>query len=73
MDDYTKKYAIIIGISLLLLVLEAFLFRFTGILGLIICIVSIYFTIGSIIKLLKLTDIVKNDILDKIDILFFLK
>ena len=73
MDDYTKKYTIIIGCSLLVLILEAFLFRFTGILGLILCIASIYFVIGSIIKLLKTTDLVKKDILDKIDILFFLK
>ena len=73
MNEYTKKYTIILSISLFVLILEAFLFRFSGAFGLIICIACIYFIIGSIIKLLKITDIFKNDFLDKIDILFFIK
>lgn len=73
MNEYIKKYTIILSISLLVLIIEAFLIRLGGAIGLILCIASIYLIIGSIIKLLKATDIVKGDFLDKIDILFFLK
>jgi succinate-acetate transporter protein len=73
MNEYIKKYTIILSISLLVLIIEAFLIRLGGAIGLILCIASIYLIIGSIIKLLKVTDIVKGDFLDKIDILFFLK
>ena len=73
MNDYVKKYTIILSISLLGLIIEAFLIRLGGAIGLILCIASIYLIVGCIIKLLKITDIVKGDFLDKIDILFFLK
>ena len=73
MNEYIKKYTVILTISLIVLILEAFILRLGGAIGLILCIASIYLIVGCIIKLLKITDIVKGDFLDKIDILFFLK
>ena len=73
MNEYIKKYTIILAISLVVLILETLVLRLGGAIGLILCIASIYLIVGSIIKLLKVTDIVKGDFLDKIDILFFLK
>lgn len=73
MNEYIKKYTVILTISLIVLILEAFILRLGGAIGLILCIASIYLIVGCIIKLLKITDMVKGDFLDKIDILFFLK
>lgn len=73
MNEYIKKYTVILAISLVVLVFETLILRLGGAIGLILCIASIYLIVGSIIKLLKVTDIVKGDFLDKIDILFFLK
>ena len=73
MNEYIKKYTVILAISLVVLILETLVLRLGGAIGLILCIASIYLIVGSIIKLLKITDLFKGDFLDKIDILFFLK
>lgn len=66
-------YSVLLLIGLLTFILEIFIFQKPdGLLGLIICISSIYITLGSIIKLCKLSDRLKNTILQSIDILFFL-
>lgn len=66
-----KIYLITLGISLFTFILEVFLFKFSGAFGLIICIFSLYLIVGTIIRLIKLSDLIKSDIFEKIDILFF--
>ena len=67
----SKFYFIALCISLTVLLIEV-IFRIKGVIGLILCVVSVYFIIGLIIKLLRIADVIDDNFLEKIDILFFL-
>lgn len=67
----SKFYFIALCISLIVLLIEV-IFRIKGVIGLILCVVSVYFIIGLIIKLLRIADVIDDNFLEKIDILFFL-
>lgn len=61
-------------IGLLSFTLQIFVFEApdgTG--GFLLCLISIYLITGSIIKLCKLSDKIKNSIFDILDLLFFIK
>ena len=63
--------SITLCISLIVLIIEV-LFKIKGVVGLILCLASVYFVIGLIIKLLRVAEIIDDNLLEKIDILFFL-
>lgn len=66
-------YATILLVGLLVLILEIFVFQKPdGILGLIICIVSILIILGSTIKLCILSPKFENSFLTALDIFFWL-
>jgi uncharacterized membrane protein len=67
----TRFYAIILIVSLIILILEVFAFKLTGAFGLIICIISIYFIVGSLVRLLTLAGIISKNIAEKINVFFF--
>lgn len=73
-----KKNKIILHSVLLILALSGFIseiFIFQkpdGILGLIICIISVYFILGGIIKLCSLSKSFSNTLLNLLDLLFWL-
>lgn len=71
MKNNFKLYLITLFVSLILFLLETIIFKFSGALGLSICIISLYLLIGSIIRLFRLSDIVDDKIMERIDILFF--
>ena len=63
--------AIFLGvISLILLILEVVLFKFTGILGLVLCIGLVYLIVGSIIRVINV--LVDIKLFNDLDILFFM-
>ena len=63
--------AIFLGvISLVLLILEVVLFKFTGILGLILCVGLVYLIVGSIIRVINV--LVDIKLFNDLDILFFM-
>lgn len=65
---------LLFAIGLLSFILQVFVFAFPdGILGLLLCLVSIYLILGSIIKLCQLSTKIKNTIFDILDLLFFIK
>ena len=66
-----KKYGIILLISFILLLIEL-IFKIKGVIGLILCIVSVYFIVGITLRIIRLTHIFNDDIMEKVDILFFL-
>lgn len=66
-----KKYGIILLISVILLLIEL-IFKIKGFIGLILCIVSVYFIVGIILRIIRLTHIFNDDFMEKVDILFFL-
>ncbi len=66
-----KKYGIILLISIILLLIEI-IFKIKGFIGLILCIISVYFIIGITLRLIRLTHIFNDDFMEKVDILFFL-
>lgn len=73
----TKKkivlYSILLILGLAIFISEIFIFQKPdGILGLIICIISIYLILGSIIKLCKLSERISHTLLDLLDLLFWL-
>lgn len=74
-----KEKQIIICIILLILgllsfILQLFVFEAPdGTFGFIICLISIYLIIGSILKLCKLSKVFKNNLLDLLDLLFFIR
>ncbi len=74
--DRKKKlilYGTLLIVGLIVFILEIFVFQAPdGALGLIICIVSIYMILGSIIKLCKLSDRFAEGLLGALDLLFFL-
>lgn len=55
MKNDFKIYLVILAISILLLLLEVFILKISGVIGLTICILSVYFIVGSIIRLVKLS------------------
>lgn len=61
-------------VGLLSFILQLFVFEApNGIFGFLLCLLSIYLIIGSIIKLCKLSQRFKNTLLDVIDLLFFIR
>ena len=71
MNEDVKKYAIMLLISVIVLIIEL-IFKIKGVIGLILCIASIYFIIALSIRILRLTNLFNEEIMEKIDILFFL-
>lgn len=67
----SKVYFILLAISILLFLLEL-IFKFKGAIGLTLCVLSLYFFVGSIIKIIRFLQIVDDDFMENIDILFFL-
>lgn len=72
MENNLKKYFFILGINFIILLLEI-LFKISGPFGLMLCVLSIYFIVGSIIRLLIVLNIFDNKLLEELDILFFIK
>lgn len=71
MNEEINKYENLFLISITLLLIEI-VFKIKGLIGFILCIVSIYFIVGLLIRILRLTNLFNDEFLDKIDILFFL-
>lgn len=71
MNEDIKKYGIMLFISIIVLIIEL-IFKIKGVIGLILCIASIYFIIALSIRILRLTNLFNEEIMEKIDILFFL-
>ena len=71
MNEDVKKYGIMLFISIIVLIIEL-IFKIKGVIGLILCIASIYFIIALSIRILRLTNLFNEEIMEKIDILFFL-
>ena len=67
----SRFYFITLCISLIVLLIEV-IFRIKGVVGLVLCLGSVYFIVGLIIKLLRIAEVISDDLLEKIDILFFL-
>lgn len=69
----TILYTILLLLGLSTFILQIFVFEYPdGILGLIVCIISIYLVLGSIMKLCKLSKKFKNVLKNTVDILFWL-
>lgn len=71
MNEDVKKYGIMLFISIIVLIIEL-IFKIKGVIGLILCIASIYFIIALSIRILRLTNLFNEEIMEKINILFFL-
>lgn len=71
MNEDVKKYSIMLLISVIVLIFEL-IFKIKGVIGLILCIASIYFIIALSIRILRLANLFNEEIMEKIDILFFL-
>ena len=71
MNEDVKKYGIMLFISIIVLIIEL-IFKIKGVIGLILCIASVYFVIALSIRILRLTNLFNEEIMEKIDILFFL-
>lgn len=71
MNENVKKYSVMLLISVFILIIEL-IFKIKGVVGLILCIASIYFIIALLIRILRLTNLFNEEIMEKIDILFFL-
>lgn len=66
-------YSILLILGLVVFISEIFIFQKPdGILGLIICIISVYLILGSIIKLCRLSERFTHTLLDLLDLLFWL-
>ncbi len=72
MKNDFKIYLVILCISIVVLLLEAFIIKLAGVIGLSICIISIYFIVGSIIRLIRLSNIFSDEVMERLDILFFI-
>lgn len=65
---------LLLVIGLLSFTLQLFVFEAPdGIVGFLLCLISIYLIIGSIIKLCQLSAKIKNLIFDILDLLFFIR
>lgn len=67
-----KLYYIVMIVSIILFVISISVFSNTTVLGPIMNVISIYLFIGSIIKLCKQNEKLKNTILCALDLLFWL-
>lgn len=65
-------YYCLIFVSFLLILCALFIFDDTKFVGAILLVLSVYLFLGSIIKLCKMNDKLKNTILCMIDLLFWL-
>ena len=72
MKNDFKIYLVILAINILLLLLEVFILKISGVIGLTICILSVYFIVGSIIRLVKLSGFFSDEVMERLDILFFI-
>lgn len=55
-------------------ILQVFVFEAPdGIIGFLLCLISVYLILGSIIKLCQLSSKIKNTIFDVLDLLFFIR
>jgi len=69
----TFLYSALLILGLSTFILELFVFQKPdGVLGLVICILSMYLSVGSIVKLCRLNEVFKNSFFDLIDLLFWL-
>lgn len=60
--------------GLLIFILQLFVFEYPdGFLGFIVCLISIYLILGSILRLCKISKTFKSYLLDFLDLLFFIK
>lgn len=65
---------ILLIIGLTSFILQVFVFEAPdGIIGFLLCLISIYLILGSIIKLCQLSHKIKNTIFDALDLLFFIR
>lgn len=65
---------ILLVIGLVSFTLQLFVFEAPdGTIGFLLCLISIYLIIGSIIKLCQLSTKIKNSIFDILDLLFFIR
>lgn len=65
---------LLLVIGLLSFTLQLFVFEAPdGIVGFLLCLISIYLIVGSIIKLCQLSAKIKNSIFDILDLLFFIR
>lgn len=66
-------YCTLLILGLIIFILQIFIFQKPdGILGLIICIISVELILGSIIKMCKLNSKFKNTLLASLDLLFWI-
>lgn len=66
-------YTALLVLGLLIFILEIFIFQKPdGVLGFIICLMSIYLIIASVIKLCKLSEMFTNNLFSLLDLLFWL-
>ena len=66
-------YAILLAVGLLTFILEIFVFQKPdGVLGLIICLLSIYLTVGALVKLCRMSEWFKGRFFELLDLLFWL-
>lgn len=72
MKNKKRIYYILMLLSIILFIITVFLLNDTAITAPIIIVVSIYLFIGSIIKLCKTSDKLKNSILCFLDLLFWI-
>lgn len=65
---------ILLVLGLTSFILQVFVFEAPdGIVGFLLCLISIYLIIGSIVKLCQLSAKIKNTIFDALDLLFFIR
>lgn len=65
---------ILLILGLLSFILQVFVFEAPdGIMGFLLCLVSIYLILGSVIKLCQLSTKIKNSIFEVLDLLFFIR
>jgi len=75
MPKKTKIYLclILLVAGITLFILQLFVFEAPdGVIGFLLCLVSIYLIMGSIYKLCKLSSNIKKFLLDILDLLFFI-
>lgn len=65
---------ILLLVGLISFILQVFVFESpNGVVGFLLCLISIYLIISSIIKLCQLSTKIKNTIFDIVDLLFFIR
>ncbi len=65
---------ILLLIGLLSFILQVFIFEAPdGTIGFLLCLISVYLIIGSIIKLCQLSTKIKTQVFDILDLLFFIR